>query len=221
MINHARVWLPTNWALLLLVYLSRASMLYALRIYLLRFACFLCFALRASLFAYINSLRCLIAINRYIDIMNIRFADISIMYILYCLYLFLYFDTFVTRYICITFFFAVARVASLHVPAHPPAHARARARPRSCLAVRALSLRFAPLPLRSQLRQRSGDTAPREFLKKKWCTLPLRVLVGATLPTRALRDSVRVYFYKHGACRAVSVLHGLQLCFVFSLCAVY
>ena len=133
---------------------------------LLRFACLLCFALRASLFAYINSLRCLIAINRYIAVINIRFADISIMFILYSLYLFLYCDTFVALLHLYSFFFAVVRVASLHVPTLPPAHARARARALSWLAVRALSFRFAPLRLRSQLRQRSRVTPRIDYLEK-------------------------------------------------------
>ena len=132
---------------------------------LLCFAYLLCFALRASLFAYINSLRCLIAINRYIAVINIRFADISIVYILYSLYLFLYCVTFVAKVHLYHFFFAVVRVAPLRVPTHPPTQARASARPRSCLAVRLLSLRFAPLPQSSQHRQRSVVTALRDYLK--------------------------------------------------------
>lgn len=141
-------------------------MLYALRICLLCYACLLCFSLRSSHNYYKNSLRCLIAINSYSFVINIRFADISIVYILYSLYLFLYCVTFVSVYICITFFFAYLRVASLHVPAHPPAQARARARAPYWFAVRALSLRFAPLPLRSQLHQHSRVTALIDYLKK-------------------------------------------------------
>lgn len=134
---------------------------------LLCFAYLICFSLRSSHKVYINSLRCLIAINRYIAVINIRFADISIMYFLYSFYLFLYCDTFVTLLHLYSFFFAVVRVASLHVPTHPPPSAQVRARPRSWLAVRSLSFRYATLSQSSQLRQRSVVTARRDYLKNK------------------------------------------------------
>jgi hypothetical protein len=103
--------------------------------------------------------------NCYIIVIDICVSDINIVYILYSLYLFLYCDTFVTLLHLYSFFFAVARVAPLHVPTHPPTQARVGARARSWLAVRALSLRFAPLPHRSQHRQRSRATARRDYLK--------------------------------------------------------
>ena len=156
---------PYQLQAVILLHLSRAFLLYASRMWLLRFACLLCFALRASLFDYIISLRCLIAINCYIAVIAVCDVDIDIVYFLYSLYLFLYCVTFVTSIHLYHLFFAVARVASLHVPTHPPTQARVGARARSWLAVRALSLRFAPLPLRSQHRQRSRATARIEYLK--------------------------------------------------------
>lgn len=156
---------PYQLQAVILLHLSRAFLLYASRMWLLRFACLLCFALRASLFDYIISLRCLLAMNSYIIVIYICVLDINIVYILYSLYLFLYCDTFVALLHLYSFFFAVVRVASLHVPTRPPAQARARARALSWLAVRELSLRFAPLPHRSQHRQRSRDTARSEYLK--------------------------------------------------------
>ena len=144
---------------------SRAFLLYASRIRLLCFAYLLCFALRASLFDYIISLRCLIAINSYIFVINFCVFNIDIIYFLYSFYLFLFCDTFVSLLHLYNFFFSLARVAALHVPTHPPAQARACARACSWLAVRALSFRFAPLSHRSQHRQRARATARIEFLK--------------------------------------------------------
>lgn len=105
--------------------------------------------------------------NCYIAVINIRFADISIVYFLYSLYLFLYCDTFVTLLHLYNFFFAVVRVAPLHVPTHPPTPAGVSACARSLLAFRTLALCFAQLQQCSKLRKRSRNTARSDNLEVK------------------------------------------------------